>query len=433
MDSEITKIYSSIGVAMTGIALLILNFSSPSYTTVCFVLFFIIGGILSVLGGALLRWGKSYNLSSLITCLLMFALGPFIIAYLTNRYIIAPLLSRGLLTSINTLLFLGSIALVYIYIKYYEQYHWKPFYLQEDQQLEVDIISIALLNTKPYVYETGFMSKSHLFNNNRINDKKKYWERRDYLRTGLPNGLELVYFSAKEQQLYRGLFKFSKQSIRRYMGWGLFYPLTRSQNYDTINLILFSKGAISLQLGTWDKDITFFDGVCTPITTKDLSTQELKTLAVEKIVINPKPSPPQTDTSDSLAVIRKQKLQIKHSITGLTKKINSISVITTNGDRYVLHKKYWKGKTLPKRQAPIAMITLIIVNNKGQNLSWEYVYNIADIASHFNTNSTKVTTLDYKFDLFNTTDDLLRASSFEYINGVKNELKLERSYIKIIA
>ena len=433
MDSELSRIYIGIGAGISLCALLIYSYTGMAYTKTLFIVLIAIGLILSFLGGGLLSWGKSYQPQNFFICLFIFCIAPIAFASLMHYYIIATLKTHGLLTPLNVLLFFSSITLLVIYIKYYEKYNWKTYYIQEEQQLDIDILSSKLLGTKPYLYDSWFRHKAYLFNLDRVNDKKKRWDSMDYQSVGMPNGLRITYFSTKEQQLYQAEFTFSKQKIRHLMGLGLLFPLNRLQKYNHINMLFFTKGDLTLQLGNEKNDINFFDGVCTPITAEKLSTQETRNFEKSNIDHQSNTLENNITTTENLKLLRKQKINIRHTITGLTKKIKSISVITTNGERYVLNRKNWNGNILSKTQAPIAIINLIIINNKGQKLSWEYVYNIDDIASHFKINNTKqVTTLDYKFDLFSTTDHLLRASSFEYINGEKNEFKLDKTTIKII-
>ncbi len=431
MDSEIVKIYTVIGMVMTIFALLIFSFTGIDYIKAMFILYILIGGILSFLGGALLSWGKTGNPSHFIICLFMFCIIPLALASVMHYYVITPLKAHGLLSPLNIVLFLTSITLLFIYVKYYEKYNWKTYYIQEGKQLDIDILSIQLIGTKPYLYSGWFMNKSYLFNINRVNEKKKWWDTREYQYTGLPKGLKITYFSTKEQQLYQGQFKLKKRKIRTLMGLTLFFPLFRLQKYDHLNLLLFTKGEISVQLGNYTTDINFFDGICTPITVEILSNQQARVFEKNKSDIEINSLGQNNDMSDDLNLIRKQKLHIRHTITGLTHKIVSINVITTSGERYTLTKKQWNGKTLSKMHAPIALINLIIINNKGQKLSWEYVYDICDIANHFKNNEL-ITDINYTFHLYTSEDKSLLATSFEYLNGEKNEFKLTDKGVTVV-
>lgn len=126
-----------------------------------------------------------------------------------------------------------------------------------------------------------------------------------------------------------------------------------------------------------------------------------------------------------MAFLRKQQITIKHSITGLTNKIISVAVITANGERYFLNKRYFKGKTLPKTHAPIVVLHFTVLNNKGKTLTWHYQYDIHDIANHLKKLTPGNThEIDYKFHLTTKKENLLNAISFEFINNKKEEIKL---------
>ncbi len=431
MDSETFRIFGCIGLVVCLLFFLILNFANPTYTkTLCTVLI-VVTVIMSYLGGMLLSYGKTYAFLNFIISLFFFCIAPLAIAGFIHYFIINGLKSIGLLSTRNIALFFGVIVLLITYLRL-GMYNWKTYTIKQDKALKIDVLAVKLLGTEPYEYDTWFFSNSYLFNFNRVNAKKKRWQSHVYQAKGTPKGIALTYFSEKEQQLYKGEFEFPEKQIKKLMGFGLFHSSTDFQKYNHINLLFFSKGEISLQLGNSNTDVTFFEGVCEPINAVELSSSEENTFENKASEFNLNELKYIPYINENLDIIRKQKTHIKHTITGLTGQIVSINVITANGERYALDKKYWNGKNLAKKQSPIVAINYIIINNKGKKLSWEYVYDIKDIASHVKQSSINIITdLEYKFDLSNNENGLLKANNYEYINNVKNEFKLNMEKTKI--
>lgn len=426
MDSETGRMFTGISTVIMLVILITLSFASTSYLTILLVIYAVIGIGLSVLGGILLSWGKRYNPTNSLICFLIFCVAPFLVAYAINYGIIIPLQKHGLLTLINSILFFSAIALVVLYIKYWNQYLWKA-YVIEEKNLDATILSINLVGTKnkkPQLLTNRFYNKPDVFDKKRVATKNKLWENQEPQYVGLPQGLEITYYSKKEQQLYKGKFQFKKHSLRKILGTGIFFPITKRQKYNHLNLILFTKGAFTLQVGNSKNDVTFFEDTCTPITKDELSNSALKKFNKKELDNNTEIAINEVLDAD-LAFLRKQQITIKHSITGLTNKIISVAAITANGERYSLNKRYFKGKTLPKTHAPIVVLYFTILNNKGKTLTWLYQYDINDIANHLKKltpNSTHE--IDYKFHLTTKEENLLNATSFEFINHKKEEIKL---------
>jgi len=429
MDSETGRIFTSISTVIMLVILITLGFANTGYLTILLVIYAAIGIGLSVLGGILLSWGKQYNPTNSLICFLIFCVAPFLVAYAINYGVIIPLQKHGVLTAINTTLFFSVILLVTLYVKYWNQYLWNA-YLIEEKNLNANILSIDVIGTKnpkPHLLTSRFYNKPYLFDKKRVATKNKYWENQEPQYVGFPQGLEITYFSKKEQQLYKGQFKFKKQSLRKLIGTGLFFPIARQQKYNHLNLVLFTKGAFTLQVGNSKNDVTFFKGTCTPITKDELSEASLKKF-------NKKEPNPNTEIAINealnadLAFLRKQQITIKHNITGLTNKIISVAVITANGERYFLNKRYWNGKSLPKTHAPIVVLYFTVINNKGQIVTWHYRYDIHDITNHLKKLPLNTThEIDYKFHLTTKEKNLLNATSFEFINNNKKEIKLNKA------
>ncbi|PKH50347.1 hypothetical protein CXF68_06370 [Tenacibaculum sp. Bg11-29] len=426
MDSETGRIFTSISTVIMLVILTTLIFASANYLTILLVIYAVIGIGLSVLGGILLSWGKQYNPANSLICCLIFCFAPFLVAYAINYGVIIPLQKNGLLTLINSVLFFSTIALIVLYIKYWNQYLWKA-YVIEEKNLDATILSINLIgckNPKPNLLTNRFYSKPDVFDKKRVATKNKLWENQEPQYVGLPQGLEITYYSKKEKQLYKGVFQFKKHSLRKILGTGIFFPITKHQQYNHLNLVLFTKGAFTLQVGNSKNDVTFFEGTCTPITKEELSNSALKKFNKKELKLSTETAISEALDAD-LAFLRKQQITIKHSITGLTNKIVSVAAITANGERYFLNKHYFKGKTLPKTHAPIVVLYFTILNNKGKTLTWHYLYDIHDIANHLKKltpNSTHE--IDYKFHLTTKEENLLNATSFEFINNKKEEIKL---------
>ncbi|WP_422089481.1 hypothetical protein [Tenacibaculum ovolyticum] len=426
MDSETGRMFTGISTLIMLVILITLSFASTSYLTILLVIYAVIGIGLSVLGGILLSWGKRYNPTNSLICFLIFCVVPFLVAYAINYGVIIPLQKHGLLTLINSILFFSAIALVVLYIKYWNQYLWKA-YVIEEKNLDATILSINLVGTKnkkPQLLTNRFYNKPDVFDKKRVATKNKLWENQEPQYVGLPQGLEITYYSKKEQQLYKGQFQFKKQSLRKLLGTGIFFPITKRQQYKHLNLVLFTKGAFTLQVGNSKNDVTFFEGTCTPITKEELSNSALKKFNKKELDNNTETAINEVLDAD-LAFLRKQQITIKHSITGLTNKIISVAAITANGERYFLNKRYFKGKKLPKTHAPIVVLHFTVLNNKGKTLTWHYQYDIHDIANHLKKltpNSTHE--IDYKFHLTTKNENLLNATSFEFINNKKEEIKL---------
>ncbi len=426
MDSEIGRIFTGISTLIMLVILITLSFANANYLTILLVIYAVIGIGLSFLGGILLSWGKQYDPVNFLICCLIFCVAPFLVGYAINYGVLIPLQKQGLLTPINSTLFFSAILLLVLYVKYWNQYLWKAYVLEEEN-LDASIISIDVIGTKnpkPQLLTNRFYNKPDLFDKKRVATKNKYWENQEPQYVGMPQGLEITYYAKKEQQLYKGQFQFKKQALRKLLGMGMFFPITRQQKYNHLNLVLFTKGAFTLQVGNSKNDVTFFEGTCTPITKEELSSSSLKIVNKKELKHNTKIELNEALDAD-LAFLRKQQITIKHSITGLTNKIVSVAAISANGERYFLNKRYFKGKALPKTHAPIVVLYYTVLNNKGQTLTWHYQYDIHDIANHLKKltpNSTPK--IDYKFHLTTKEENLLNAISFEFMNNKKEEIKL---------
>jgi hypothetical protein len=371
--------------------------------------------------------GKKYNISYFLTCSFIFCGAPFISAYLINYGIISPLKVHGYLTPIHISLYFIIPSIVYIYIKNFENYKWKTYYI-EDENLNIEITSTYLIGTKPIDYTGRFFYKSKIFDKKRIGIKRKRWEDIPDQYIGMPNAFHLTYFSKKEKQVYKGEFNLEKKQIRKLMRYGLFFPFIRTQKYNHINLIVLPEGKINLQLGNTDNDITFYEGRCYKVSKKELTDLDLKTSKEDSLTSDFKDN--NYILNNDLELLRKQKISIKHSITGLTSKIVSISAITASGERYTLKSKEWDNKILV--HTPIVLLNFIIINNKGQKLTWLYAYDLKDIASHFNVKKPNtINEIEYQFHLYANEENLLQATSFEYIDKEKKEFKLNMGLTKI--
>lgn len=432
MDSEIKRIYSAIGLAMMILILIVLRFTSSSYLFLFLAICLVLGMVLSFLGAILLSWGKKYNISYFLTCCFIFCGAPLISAYLINYGIISPLKTHGYLTPIHISLYFIIPSIVYIYIKNFENYKWKTYYI-EDEDLNIEITSTCLIGTKPIDYAGRFFYKSKIFDNNRISTKRKRWEGIPDQYIGMPNAFHLTYFSEKENQFYKGEFILEKKQIRRLMRYSIFFPFIRTQKYNHINLIILPEGKINLQLGNTENDITFYEGRCGKASKNELVDLNLKTSKKDNLTSNFKDN--NYILNNDLELLRKQKVSIKHSITGLTNKIVSISAITASGEHYTLKNKVWNNKVWNNKvllQTPIVLLNFIIINNKGQKLTWLYTYDLKDIASHFNVKKPNtINEIEYQFHLYANEENLLQATSFEYIDKEKKEFKLNMDLTKI--
>lgn len=428
MDSEITRIYSCIGLGIMILILIILRFTSSTYLFLFLSIVFVVGIILSFFGAVLLSWGKNYTISYFLICCFIFCGAPFVSAYLISYGIISPLKTYGYLTIINITLFFTIPAILYVYVTNYENYKWKTYYI-EDENLNVKIITLDLRGTKPYDYAGRFFNKSQLLDKERISLKKKRWENIPDQYIGMPQALYLTYFSKTEQQVYKGEFNLEKKQIRKLMRYGLLFPFIGTQKYNHINLIIFPKGKINLQLGNTDNDVLFYEGSCDKVSKGQLAEMNLK-LSKEDNSTQLNIKDDHISLNNNLELLRKQKIQVKHSITGLTNKIVSIAAITANGERYTLTNKEWNNKRLV--HTPIVLLNFIIINNQGQQLTWLYAYDLKDLASYFNTKeSTTINEIEYQFHLYANEEGLLQATTFEYINKVKKEIKLNMDLTSI--
>ena len=424
MDSELAKISFSISAALTLLATLLLVFAGVHAFTIALLSSLVLAVVLSTLGSILMSWGKSYSFYKFWPFFGLFFIVPVSVASFLKYVLIDFIIEQGWLTFYNVLGFLIALLLVIWIAWKYQRYNWSIF-LMEAVPSDMKLISTSFTGIKNREKYTGFsFNKLKLFDVERIHSfAQKKWEKYGYFYIGFPRHFSITYFSKREQKLYRGSFSIPRTAVLKHMGFGLTFLLTGMQRYWNINVVVKPEGEMALQFGNKNRDVNFFKGTCELISKAELYSEDLRKLKGH-------------EDEQITAYVPEEKLeiqpQISHKITGLTDRLLSVEVLTYEGERFQVSKKYWTGKALPKVNSPLAMINYLTINAKGEQVSWDYNFDRNALLKLIAKEAiTEIKTIDYSFDLFFDEQELLRATSFEYINGKKYEFEVDASLVKM--
>ncbi len=386
---------------------------------------FVFATILSVIGSILINWGKKYSYHTFLFLFPVLFLLPILFTLALNLFI-ETLKEHGFITYQNGILLLIITLVILRIVWHYKKHPWKIF-LMEASKDDIIPLSTSFDGIKDKdKSQLFFIRKIYLFDIERLYTfREAKWQKYNYTYEGSTHSLTLTYFSKSENKIYKGNFSFSQKALLKHMSRGLLYPFGNRKKYNQINIAINNKGKINLQLGNTYRDFLFFTGKCNQIKKEDLYTDEARKIK-EYTNINSSPSIQEKDFTISSNII------IKHKIEGLTKQIVSAEAMTFDGERYTIPKTYWDGKKHFSHPVPLAAISLLIINNKGESITCDYTYDKQNILTLINTNSIHtIHELIYSFRLHTKEQNLLNATSYEFINGIRYEFKVEGKLTKV--
>lgn len=442
MDSESSRIAVGVLSVLVFISTIILSLPTKYSVTISIVFCIVLSVVLAIILTILINWGGHFSNKQFLFFAIIFFIGSAGTSFFI-RFIIYPFLKENELLKLKfLLLILLVIFLIYRYVVHFRQYIWKTSLLSysETNMILIDV-SINGLERLPDNYTNIFRRSIDVFSHHRLYKSVVASTLIDSKYKGPLTQLKLIYFVPKSQAFYKGEFNLPQKKIDKLMGNIYLYPLTKKQLYKRIDLLFNEYGGVSLQIANAGESIEVFNGNSTMVKKNDLSESELNLfdkkfksrfkldshdLKKDSVLNSLKKS---TGLEDNLKVLLENRFSIKHEISGLTKQIVSISAITANGERYTLHKKLWGGKSLPRLYYPPVTINIVVINNKGEYLNWDYKYDINNIASVLNENSELAKTntpkeIRFTFALINNEENLLKATTFEYYYGKKYEIDI---------
>jgi phosphate starvation-inducible membrane PsiE len=350
------------------------------------------------------------------------------------RFVIYPFLQgHGLLVTKIALIMVVVGFLVYRYSAHYGEYSWQTERIY-DEENEIVLLSSSVYGLKKSTYYDRelFESSRAIFAARRLYPVHSGRDEYTPKWNGRPQHLMVIYYVPESEIFYKGEFNLHVSKIEKLTASRLFYPITKYQRYNKIELLLLKDGVVSLQLANDEQSLEVLSAKAQVIKKDELSESQLKLYKHwledhEKLIADNAEEITTAQNEDFLLLLREQKYTIQHEITGLRDQIVSVSVISANGEYYRVDKKFWDGRSMSKLYHPPVTINIVTINNHGKYHNWNYEYDPSNIASVLKE-SGLLSSVDerkeikFSYHLRSDENDLLRATTFEYFNGKKYEL-----------
>lgn len=378
--------------------------------------------------GTLQQWGSK----GLATVYWAWFLSLFAITAGTStliRYVIGPgLLHLGLLKWYLIPLYIALGFSVYRYHVYYRQYQWQLIALTQGKVVEVTQYPIRGLRHNNNFDKLIFARQFGLYDINRL--RPEQYPEADTFDTyeGLPGTISVVFYVPASQKLYRADVALPKRKIEKLTAWQLLYPFYRFQKYQYLEILLSDSGEIAVYLANSAESVRVVNGNAkdiTPVHTNDdmfslyqdfVENERLHSVAAPTEYRHP---------------LLEQDYSVAHKLSGNTEDIVELSAIAANGERYRVPQKYWEGSVLPGKNSVPVILRYLTFNAERKVLEWVYRYAIDDVVKSLESNGINPgeanTDIVYSYHLRYNDEKHARATTYEFINGVKNEIACDIS------
>lgn len=427
MDSEFLSIVAG-ALLVTIVVATLIQWPGGSASMLASLLFCLIAAVVgSVIFGTLYQWGQQPSGAVyLLWVIAIFGLS-FLPAYVLRHFVFPAFLQAGLFKWPVVLGIVISAFLAYRYTAFYQKYEWQLIQLNHGniQRLSHRHF-IGLVPQSPYGNSSSrqvFAHRFDLYHTNRLRPHKYPDPDEDNIFTlvGLPSSLYAVYYVPASDKLYRAEINLPEREIERLSAWRWLYPLYHHQKYHFLELLLSDTGTVAIYVANSQES-----KLIALVEAQEIDANVLSPMEAERFDNEGRETDEKKLTLTPQALFANQ-YSVAHKLTGTAENIVELRAISYNGERYTLAKKYWGGRPLPGPRSPLASLRYLNYNAEGRLLEWVYHYPAKDLHSTLQTHgldNNEQVSLVYSYFLRFADNKRLNASSYEYINGEKNEFKV---------
>lgn len=434
MDTETTTIFLSVLLGVTLVATLIQLPGGTLSLMISLAFCFVAGLCASIFLGTIIQWGKPASGAVYFTVFLLFFVVPAALSSALGQVLIPFLRDAGLIKWYYLLAVFVTAVLLFRYTVYYGRYEW--------QLISLTLGEVELLENRPFWglkikdqnSRSRFARHFDLLDPSRLNPIRYPSRASDNynIQLGLPYRLNTYFYVPETDTVYFADFELPKRKIERLSAWSIIYPLYPKQKYYYLELLTADNGEVVVFVANDQESLEVFRGLASAVAPQDLPswTTEEYHQALEK----------KTNKKDDVGSARpdisllQNKFIIRHELSGDLDSIIQLGALTANGERYLVDKKYWSGRPLKKSYAVPIHLRYLTFNDDEKLIEWKYDYHAQSIVEKLNAHkvsfdSKKLNELRYTYYLRLDENKKLLATSFEYVNGEKDEFEVDARLI----
>jgi hypothetical protein len=435
MDSETLTIFVGVLLAVTLVAFLIQLPSGSLWFWLSLGFCFVAACVASVLLGTLIQWGRTASGGVYFSVFLLFFTIPALLSSAIAQVLLPVLRDVGVLRwyYILSVFIVGFI--VVRYVAYFGRYEWQLISLRHGK---VDILvdqPFSGIKPKHRNYRGNFARRFDLLDESRLKPSHYPGPDLDSFNTmiGLPKHLSVHAYVPATDSLYSINVELPERKIEKLSVWRWLYPLYRKQTHRFIELLVSDNGEVAVFVANELESKEVYRNMAKAISQEDLPEWAIeefyrvreRRLSVEE-PIHIAPVYPEL----------KKKFRVRHELSGDLNSIVQLNAITANGERYLVDKEFWNGKALMRAHALPVHLRYITVNNEDNMVEWRYNFVLSEAAKRLKFHNiearrNEVNELRYTFYLRLDENNKLLATSFEYVNGVKDEFKVDARLFEI--